>query len=112
MRKKGRIHHGDTEPGDFSARLEVHEEGDPVPVLTVPVGGRVVPRFRLSPDAVLLPRRSGGGLIYSAKCICTSSTDDPFDLTLLASPVGVRAVVERQARSRFLVRIDASPRLR
>lgn len=98
-----------TQPGSFDAQLEVYEGGGSAPVLTVPVCGRVVPRFQLSPDAMLLPRRSGGGLIYSARCVCTSSVNEVFDLALLSCPAGMKAVVQRQSPSRYLVEVEVSP---
>lgn len=100
-----------TQPGPLHARLDILEEDNPTPLLQVAVSGRVVPRFRLAPDALVFPRRSASGLLYSAKCLCSSTSGQPFALSLRQPPAGLTASLTRQSDSRYLIDVTADPAL-
>jgi hypothetical protein len=86
-------------PGPLAAELEVREVGTPVPVLSVPIHGVVVPPFQLAPATLVLPRASGSGFLYEGKSCCRSSGGGAFQLRLKEAPEGFAVDIEKVANA-------------
>src|SRR5262249_2443840 len=62
-----------SQPATFDAVLEVYEQDREYPVATAPFTGRTVPRFQFTPSAVVLPRASESGPLWTGKVRCANT---------------------------------------
>jgi hypothetical protein len=69
-------------PGEIDLQVSVFESDSAEPIVVIPVTGRLLPRFQVSPAVVLLPRQTSSGPSDSITVLVQSPTRQPFDLTI------------------------------
>jgi hypothetical protein len=73
----------------------------------VPVSGEVVGPLEVLPTLLVLPRASEAGPLYYASCLCRSTEDKPFTLTVDSLPEGLKARIDPgEAPNTYLVRVE------
>jgi hypothetical protein len=81
-------------PGAIDGEIRVYlDEGKSKPDV-IRITGRVVPPVEVTPSALVLPRASGEGPLYSCICVCRSATGQPLTLDVVEAPPGVTATPE------------------
>lgn len=73
-------------PGRLEGQLLIFVENEQRPPNVVPVIGQVVGDVEVMPSSVVLPRRSGNGLLYKATCMCRSPTGQAMQVTVESTP--------------------------
>jgi hypothetical protein len=76
-------------PGLVKAAVQIHLAGEARDPDEIPVMGRVAAPMELSPSTLFLPRQSADGPIYSATCICRSTSGQTVNLDVVAIPPGI-----------------------
>jgi hypothetical protein len=96
--------------GPVAAKVHVHLEGSARPPDAVAVAGRIAEPVEVSPSAILLPRASADGLVYSAACVCQSTNGQPLSLVLDHAPQGLTADLLREDDpTRYTIRVRWDP---
>jgi len=80
-------------PGSLEAEVLVIVAGEPDRPTRVRVHGRVNAPVEVSPETVMLPRRSTDGWVYSTACVVRRSDGRLFALTPQEVPKGMTCVV-------------------
>jgi hypothetical protein len=86
-------------------QIEIIEEGEASPALTVPVGGLVVAAIEFTPPSIVLPRRSERQLVYTSKSVCLGNDGGPFDLKVVKCPPGVQVRLKRLGEALYHVEV-------
>lgn len=72
--------------GRLTANVNVFEEGNGPSLVEIPVSGTVLPPFQCRPSALMLPRMTGNGPIYSAQILCRATDNHCFRLQVVSAP--------------------------
>jgi len=96
------------EEGSLNGEVLIYLAGQELAPDIVPVLGRVASPIEVTPLSLVLPRRSGAGLVSYGECICRSIADEPVALTVQSIPQGVSVKIsEVDGNPRFQkIRID------
>jgi hypothetical protein len=95
-----------SQPQEISVIVSFFEPGRAVPVLTVPVSGRLLARVDVVPSAVVLPRQTGVGPTDEITVIVKSSVGEPFTLAVDdASELAVQLALPTESRTSFALTI-------
>jgi hypothetical protein len=76
--------------------IQVIPKGPGVPAIRIPVVGSIDGRFRVAPVAVVLPRMSEEGPIYSTICRVSSSDGKAFVLRPISVPEGIDVSFQKE----------------
>jgi len=97
--------------GPLESEIEIHLTGEHRPPTRIPVRGRIVAPVEVSPSIIVLPRTSEAGPIYSANCVCTSTSGKAIAVTVDSLPKGLAAEVEetRDDPAQQTVRVEWNP---
>lgn len=88
---------GTDKPGPLNAEILLFADGAERPTGVVPVSGRILAPIEVSPSVLALPRQSGSGPIYTASCICRSTSGKSMALSVAAAPHGFSVSVKPSA---------------
>ena len=81
-------------PGEISENVTVwFGGGQPMNPVSFLVSGRVVNPVEISPGAILLPRKSDAGPLYTATCLARSADNVPFQIRVESCPPGWQATI-------------------
>lgn len=88
--------------GEIDTLIQVVLEGRETKVDQIHVFGRVVSPFEFTPSLLSLPRYTSEGLNFTGTSLCRSTENQPFSLSLVSAPAGVKVKVIGKAPSVFL----------
>lgn len=74
--------------GSVNGEVFVYAAGEPTPS-KIAVSGRGTSLVQATPAALVLPRASGGGPVYTSVCLCRSVEGKPMTLSLASAPEGI-----------------------
>lgn len=93
------------------AKICVKMDDERMSMVEIPVSGRVVTPVEFVPAEIVLPRSSSQGKLYWVVCHARGMEGEPFEVVLVAAPVGFKVELPlRQANYHVQpIRLEADP---
>jgi hypothetical protein len=76
-------------PGTLDCKIIVYLDDPSRPTIEIPVSGTVREPVQVFPGEILLPRRSGDGLVYHGDCLFLSDGEAPLQVAFEKPPPGI-----------------------
>ncbi len=93
-------------PGDLDASIDIHVSGERKRPTPLPVIGRIVPPIEMTPSLVILPRKSGAGLLYEGESVFRTTNGKALKLAVDHVPPNLSVNVEEgENESTRIVRV-------
>ncbi|MFO0808527.1 MAG: DUF1573 domain-containing protein [Gemmataceae bacterium] len=88
--------------------VEITRDSGPTRAV-IPVAGTVADALSVSPAALILPRHSDSGPVYSATCLCRGFAGRPLSLTVADTPAGISVTIDESPAGTKVVRLTWDP---